>query len=248
MMAISYNSNILAIFRTVKLLYLTTTVVGFLIFFYNDSSKYESNLIPVSKIYTINECIFIIFYLAKICSSEIKKYQLSFILFVQRFIWIILSFWGFLNAMNEKINTDFMYYSAFIYLSNLFYLISLILFSGFYYNCINKCSNSGNSVNSVNSVNSGNSGNTGNSVKRNSYDIETFNVINDSSEIYLFANIINLNKIYGETECIICCQDYNETDKIKLLTCGHYYHQKCIDNWFIKNTTCPLCRNIVNNI
>ena len=28
--------------------------------------------------------------------------------------------------------------------------------------------------------------------------------------------------------------------------CGHRFHQGCIDNWFIQNHTCPICRDSVS--
>ncbi len=41
-------------------------------------------------------------------------------------------------------------------------------------------------------------------------------------------------------ECSICC---TTIDKGHYVTkCGHVYHLECIIPWFMKKTTCPMCR------
>lgn len=43
-----------------------------------------------------------------------------------------------------------------------------------------------------------------------------------------------------ENECIIC---FSKLDiKKEILQCGHCFHKKCINNWFKKQRTCPICR------
>ena len=54
-------------------------------------------------------------------------------------------------------------------------------------------------------------------------------------------------KIYDTLECSICTVMFND-DKFILKKCGHIYHKKCIDEWFNKKNTCPICiesQNIV---
>lgn len=41
-------------------------------------------------------------------------------------------------------------------------------------------------------------------------------------------------------ECSICVDDLNT--RITRLPCSHVFHSKCIDKWFIRNSSCPLCR------
>lgn len=45
-------------------------------------------------------------------------------------------------------------------------------------------------------------------------------------------------------ECIICFENLN-CDNIALLSCGHKYHYKCIQNWINSKKTltniCPVC-------
>ena len=51
----------------------------------------------------------------------------------------------------------------------------------------------------------------------------------------------------GETEdptpCTICLEDFVVGEKLKVLPCGHQYHQECIEPWLLeKSSLCPLCK------
>lgn len=63
----------------------------------------------------------------------------------------------------------------------------------------------------------------------------------------LFSTIkFKLSDIKREIDskcCSICCDDYNDSDELLLLECTHMFHIKCIEEWFIKQTNCPNCRN-----
>jgi len=41
--------------------------------------------------------------------------------------------------------------------------------------------------------------------------------------------------------CVICLQEFQVDERVRLLRCHHCYHQKCIDEWLSKKLTCPLC-------
>ena len=42
------------------------------------------------------------------------------------------------------------------------------------------------------------------------------------------------------TTCPICLEEL--TDNEMTTSCGHMFHQKCIDEWENHSTTCPVCR------
>ena len=42
-------------------------------------------------------------------------------------------------------------------------------------------------------------------------------------------------------ECLICLDEFNQGQQIIMIKCGHLYHKPCIDKWFLKKKTCPLC-------
>lgn len=69
------------------------------------------------------------------------------------------------------------------------------------------------------------------------------NILNTQSVLMVSSN--------NETEntCSICSQNIVSNEILrKINTCGHYYHQSCIDTWFSTNSTCPICRiNVLTN-
>ncbi|KFY49578.1 hypothetical protein V495_00560 [Pseudogymnoascus sp. VKM F-4514 (FW-929)] len=41
--------------------------------------------------------------------------------------------------------------------------------------------------------------------------------------------------------CSVCTEDFAESEKVRILPCGHIYHQRCIDPWLLDfRSTCPL--------
>lgn len=47
-----------------------------------------------------------------------------------------------------------------------------------------------------------------------------------------------------ENNCLICLESL-KNEKNKTLECNHIFHTKCLEEWLIKNQTCPLCRSNV---
>ncbi|KAL2473038.1 RING/U-box superfamily protein [Forsythia ovata] len=46
--------------------------------------------------------------------------------------------------------------------------------------------------------------------------------------------------------CTICLQDFENGDCARMLpSCRHSHHIHCIDEWLIRNGTCPICRENV---
>uniref|UniRef100_A0A0A9EZ02 RING-type domain-containing protein n=1 Tax=Arundo donax TaxID=35708 RepID=A0A0A9EZ02_ARUDO len=46
-----------------------------------------------------------------------------------------------------------------------------------------------------------------------------------------------------DARCSICLGEYKEKEVLRIMpTCRHNFHLECIDVWFQKQTTCPICR------
>ena len=44
-------------------------------------------------------------------------------------------------------------------------------------------------------------------------------------------------------ECPICLETFQRDDKVKVLPCGHLFHEKCAASWIVDvRGICPLCR------
>ncbi|RNA26675.1 E3 ubiquitin-ligase RNF130-like [Brachionus plicatilis] len=51
------------------------------------------------------------------------------------------------------------------------------------------------------------------------------------------ANDRELNDV-----CVICMENYNINDSIRILPCSHIFHREEIDQWMTENKTCPICK------
>jgi Ring finger domain len=46
-----------------------------------------------------------------------------------------------------------------------------------------------------------------------------------------------------DIDCVVCLGQLQEGEKVvKLPLCHHLFHEKCINLWICRNSTCPLCR------
>lgn len=44
--------------------------------------------------------------------------------------------------------------------------------------------------------------------------------------------------------CLICLDDYDPEDNLRLLSCRHVFHKQCVDKWLEQGrNNCPACRS-----
>ncbi|KAG6591965.1 RING-H2 finger protein ATL77, partial [Cucurbita argyrosperma subsp. argyrosperma] len=50
----------------------------------------------------------------------------------------------------------------------------------------------------------------------------------------------------SEEECAICLEEFMAGENCQALPeCNHFFHSDCIDVWFSKKFTCPICRHCI---
>ena len=54
--------------------------------------------------------------------------------------------------------------------------------------------------------------------------------------------IFNKDLKKEKERCVICLDDYKEGDELINIPCFHYFHSKCITEWFKNNKNCPICK------
>ena len=52
-------------------------------------------------------------------------------------------------------------------------------------------------------------------------------------------------KSINPNKCVICNEVFKEGDEVIKVICHHYFHSKCIMEWFEFNNYCPICRFVL---
>lgn len=47
--------------------------------------------------------------------------------------------------------------------------------------------------------------------------------------------------------CVICMEDIEQEENVKLLHCSHLFHSECLNKWLLEKSTCPMCMTSINS-
>lgn len=47
--------------------------------------------------------------------------------------------------------------------------------------------------------------------------------------------------------CAVCLTDFEEGETLRVLPCGHRFHDTCADQWLLRSAQCPICRSSVKS-
>jgi len=77
---------------------------------------------------------------------------------------------------------------------------------------------------------------------------EKYKVKNENEILLKKLEEITYNKENkGDNEsCSICMSEFEDGEKIKMVSCKHKFHSDCIKEWVLRNPTCPCCRITIN--
>jgi len=49
----------------------------------------------------------------------------------------------------------------------------------------------------------------------------------------------------AKTRCLICLDDFEPSQRLRLLPCFHHFHVDCIDRWLGEKAECPVCKHTI---
>lgn len=61
-------------------------------------------------------------------------------------------------------------------------------------------------------------------------------------QIKEFRELLYVKSLDGEGSCVICMSEYQTGEYTRKLSCVHFFHKNCIDQWLGSNYTCPTCK------
>jgi len=69
-------------------------------------------------------------------------------------------------------------------------------------------------------------------------------IIDQSKKLPGFSFKYNVTcDFINDTACCICFYDYHPEMIMQMLPCNHIIHKKCLQDWYNKSQTCPICRS-----
>ncbi len=67
--------------------------------------------------------------------------------------------------------------------------------------------------------------------------------LRDLEVIHITTRKILQEEKLQDENCTICCDNFEVGNNVhRLPSCGHCFHQKCLQTWLLKQASCPLCR------
>jgi hypothetical protein len=54
--------------------------------------------------------------------------------------------------------------------------------------------------------------------------------------------VVHYNSKMNTSTCIICLANFEDTSRLKILPCFHYFHKDCIVAWLETSIHCPICQ------
>lgn len=81
-----------------------------------------------------------------------------------------------------------------------------------------------------------------------------FNIINKKNYGKYFIIREGDDIVKNGYMCVICLENFKAGLYKRILECGHTYHKKCVDKWFMvldnekRATRCPICKKIKKSI
>ena len=80
-----------------------------------------------------------------------------------------------------------------------------------------------------------------------------YKLLKESSYLMQLSNIKKkfywMQSIFQQTECMICLKEFDARSKCRILSCFHFFHDNCIQKWFLKgNFSCPHCKTNYNKL
>jgi hypothetical protein len=82
-------------------------------------------------------------------------------------------------------------------------------------------------------------------INRIDFTYESLYQLQDVKIGLISKNILNKTEVKINTNdnfCVICQEDIQKNSIIREINCKHSFHINCIDNWFIENKKCPMCK------
>lgn len=182
-----------------------------------DDNKYDNKTDLMAFIYVFSEVISVI--LLPVIGSvfKIKNNRLFIgITVLSSIAWVSISIVGLIYWTGETVHSPLYYMMGYVYIGNIFATCCIFSVIIFLIALVLQ----------------------GHTFGEQNTPIDTM-MVNGLCSINKFINLV---KDGSDTMCSICLEDFNENDSLKVLPCNHYFHDKCIKEWFEAKATCPKCR------
>jgi hypothetical protein len=67
-------------------------------------------------------------------------------------------------------------------------------------------------------------------------------VLPSADQIAAGSSSVTVAEVPADTACAVCQERGEDAEQWHKLYCGHFFHSRCILQWFHRDVHCPVCR------
>ncbi|KAI8882519.1 hypothetical protein K501DRAFT_285819 [Backusella circina FSU 941] len=76
-------------------------------------------------------------------------------------------------------------------------------------------------------------------------DTTTQSAVDEAIPVTVWSDTVMKKQLIGTDQCLVCLDEFINTQTVRILKCRHVFHRECVDRWLCEShNSCPVCRRV----